>query len=315
MSSGSAIPHIILVGAALLTIVGIVLLIMALFPRRKGKTPYCRRCGYDLSGAVSDVCSECGASLFKPRSVIFGRRQRRRGRIIGAACLTLAGLVPLVVMTIGVANGIVWYHYCPTWLVLQNVQSSNLQTCSRAYLELARRRTMGTFPAHKLDELAKICLAEQARVTPRGSISQLLVNELGTMHADGNLTTAQARRLLEKCIQNFTVRTRRPGVVGQCLPLTVEFDRRMPSTLHAAVVANSVRIDGEKVSDAGMGTGSGGWHDNERLGICTAMPPDIAAGRHTLEMDVRVEIIQLIPGNVDWDNFLYEDEADDQHEL
>ena len=306
MSAGSAIPYIVLVGAGLLTIAGVVLLIMALLPRREGKTPYCQRCGYDLSGAVSGACSECGASLTAAQAVVFGKRRRRRGRLVVAACILVVGLVPLGLTIFGMVHEINWYHYYPTSLVLRNVQSANLQTASLAYLELKRRRTAGTFPASRLDELAAICLAEQTRATPRGSISQLLVNELGTMYTDGNLTPAQVQQILENSIQGLALQTRQPAVIGQCLPLAVEFNRRMPGTLHATVMARAVRIDGQKVSDAGMGTGSGGWHDSERLSMCESMPDDTAAGKHTLEVDVRVEIIQLVPGNVDWDDFLYE---------
>ena len=128
----SAWPGMVLLAGA------IVLLKIGLWPQRKGGTPYCRRCGYNLTGVGADVCPECGA-LRSGRMTIYGERQRR-------GWLALGGVVLLVVCV-----GLVYkpahmfyhmtdfYQYKPARLLLWDMRSSDSLVQSQAARELLRR--------------------------------------------------------------------------------------------------------------------------------------------------------------------------------
>jgi len=52
--------------AIVVGIVGLILLRVGFFPKRRGDTPYCRKCGYNQTGAPSATCPECGADSQNP---------------------------------------------------------------------------------------------------------------------------------------------------------------------------------------------------------------------------------------------------------
>ena len=49
--------------------------------KRKGTTPYCRRCDYNLTALDRPICPECGADLRHRRAIVVGERHRRYGRL------------------------------------------------------------------------------------------------------------------------------------------------------------------------------------------------------------------------------------------
>ncbi|MCK4342815.1 MAG: hypothetical protein KAY37_13945, partial [Phycisphaerae bacterium] len=79
----------------LLLALGAWLFITGRFPKRQGDTPFCRKCGYNLTGlatgAINDRCPECGSSLIPSAIVIGERRIRKRWMIVGVV-LGLLGL-------------------------------------------------------------------------------------------------------------------------------------------------------------------------------------------------------------------------------
>ncbi len=103
---------ILLMGIIILAIAciipGVLLAITGLWPRREGKTPYCRQCGYNLTGVNLlnnlAVCTECGNHVTEFEGVVFGERHRRRVRAsVGIALMSL-GVIQLGL----VAATIIW---------------------------------------------------------------------------------------------------------------------------------------------------------------------------------------------------------------
>src|SRR5262245_33258446 len=136
-----------------------VLITLGLRGHRYGETPYCGACGYNLTGSVAERCPECG-STFLERDVVFGQQTRRPVVIgLGCAALVLSGLGIL-----GSLNQVDWYQWCPDFLVISNLRSSNRSTASRALVEVKRRLQDGELSS--FSRLAEACLAEQGATQP-----------------------------------------------------------------------------------------------------------------------------------------------------
>jgi hypothetical protein len=119
------------------------------FPRRTGKAPHCRRCGYSLLGIESDRCPECG-NFLTPRTIVKGRRVRRK--YLGLLGL-LIGLIGVTCTTVGFRPGLLdidWDAHKPLFWVLHNFESSDTQTRDNAWPELTRR-----FAANELSDTDK----------------------------------------------------------------------------------------------------------------------------------------------------------------
>jgi predicted RNA-binding Zn-ribbon protein involved in translation (DUF1610 family) len=80
-SAGIGIAWLWILGLSLVALLGLFLLWRGLRPRREGTTPYCRKCGYNLTGtdrtAADARCSECGTHVIDDSGVVFGERVRR----------------------------------------------------------------------------------------------------------------------------------------------------------------------------------------------------------------------------------------------
>src|SRR5207249_860614 len=92
--------------AALVLIVGIVLLRRGLKGIALDDHPICRRCGFDLFGLPGGVavCSECGADLSSRRAIRIGTRKRRPGIATLGALLIVVIVFNLGVLGLGMLN-------------------------------------------------------------------------------------------------------------------------------------------------------------------------------------------------------------------
>src|SRR5687768_2249915 len=89
-------------------LLSLVLLKLAYFPRRRGDTPHCRKCGYTLTGLSSERCPECGQALSED-TIVYGERARHP--ILGAVGSLLL-LLAIANTAIILASGrIDWYRY------------------------------------------------------------------------------------------------------------------------------------------------------------------------------------------------------------
>ncbi len=115
----------------LVGILGILLVFTGLWPRRRGDTPYCRKCKYNLTGITSNRCPECGNATGK-RGVVVGIRKRKPIRGI----LGLLLLCPLIGIIYDEAIVFDWFAHQPTsWLIWELESADELLAC-RASNEL-----------------------------------------------------------------------------------------------------------------------------------------------------------------------------------
>ena len=100
---------LILVLIPVLVFAGVLLLWRGLRRRRRGDTPHCAACGYNLTGLTSEKCPECG-SVITPTSTVHCVVYRR-------PVLAIVGVVFLVLgltASTGVVRNIKWYQLKPT---------------------------------------------------------------------------------------------------------------------------------------------------------------------------------------------------------
>src|SRR5262245_29825394 len=87
--------------------------------RRVGEAPFCRRCGFELTGrSLTDHCPECGADLDARREVVVGVRRPRFFMLFAGMVLLLISVLPIWLVLSGKFQEIKWQEHKPVfWLV------------------------------------------------------------------------------------------------------------------------------------------------------------------------------------------------------
>jgi hypothetical protein len=279
-------------GLALLALVGLLVIWRGLCPRRQGTTPYCRKCGYNLTGtdrtAEDARCSECGSIVTADDAVIFGERVRRWRRVFVGLVIFLLGAVPLVLIGIGVARGVDWYRYKPTAWVLSDLDPSRPSLAARATVELRTRLTGGNLTEAHCRRFAEFCLSEQLRPILERAYSQLAIDALGDLWTQGRLHGERKARFLRNLfLARFSVR---PVVAaGSRVPIEFFAQIRAPTSMcHGSSVRQGVLlVDGDSVTyPSGMPS-----HNMYRAiggpGACSyrfELLPSQSRGRHVAEL-------------------------------
>jgi hypothetical protein len=196
---------------------GVWLAIAGRFPRRTGVTPFCRACGYNLTGselaAAGARCPECGSGLTADR-VVVGERYVRRGYIRAGLMLGVAGLLGLSTAVASRWGLVRWYSYAPTWWVLKDARSADAGTARRAFDELVVRLNAGNLSAGYYGELIETCLAEQPRArldtSPVDILATLAVRRGSRFRAD--FTRPRGPRD-QRTVSDFSPPERAPNAV------------------------------------------------------------------------------------------------------
>jgi len=302
-SAGIGIGWLWILGLSLLALLGLFLLWRGLRPRRKGTTPYCSKCGYNLTGTDRDAegarCPECGTYLAEPNAVLFGERHVRPRRVVaGVACLLL-GLGALSAILIANARRYDWYRLMPTGLVIQDLRNRNLNTASRAWQEVQRRDAAAPLSAKYRGLLIEVCLEEQTRAARRGLLSQTMLDRLDAYRRAGHLSDAQTTRFFENAVKLVELKARPTVLPGYKCPFHVISQLRMPQDFFAWRTLLSRRLDGKAVGRFGDMSGSSGWGDGGELDSSIALV-DVPPGKHELTVEVEIALYQgYVPDNSD----------------
>ncbi len=258
-------------------VLGLGLLWFGLRPRRRGTTPHCRQCNYNLTGLESERCPECGTHL-TPEAIVHGELRRRPGRIV-AGCLLLALSAAVVGLTLTRVN---WYRLVPTFWVMRDLQSPDPPTERKAWRELQRRAKADQLSAAQHSSLIDICLAHQAGQAP------MLPNEMnyvGQAYRDGRLSQAQAATFFQQ-IPNLELRVRPRGIAGDPIPFELRHRSRMPSApFWCRAEREALTVDGEDTERrlTGWSQFSGGGGGSSGSTVRVESP-----GRHKLGVSVTV---------------------------
>ena len=219
-----------IVGTLIVTLVAGLFILTALFPRRTGQTPFCRKCRYNLTGLARKRCPECGEKLSSMNAVIIGSRTVRRPRLFtGLAILLLAAGV-FGAWGIPALKNVRWYSYYPTWMLFRDADSAVLLDRLRGFSELEGRRKAGRLNERQMEQLLEFCLNEQARPTLRLNPGGRAIDLLGEFWREGRLSETQESQMFENSMR-LSARARPSIVEGHFLATKLGVDVRIPEGL------------------------------------------------------------------------------------
>jgi hypothetical protein len=284
----------LLILLAVVLVGGVLFARMLLRPRRRGTTPHCLRCDYNLTGLTSDRCPECGTQI-TPASIVYGERIRRPWSKAAAVALVAVLLIPVVQW----ARNYNWYRMKPTSWVMSDLQSSSATVKSRAWSEMNRRIQSGSLSKSQESRLIDVCLAEQATTNPNSA----MIDHLGARLLAGAMSPSQQATFFKQIVQLEMV-VRPTVIAGGSVPVQVRHTSRGPSqpSLWISLKEDeSASLDGKPTKrslgtsgTSGMsGCGAGGW-SGHTIKLSEWEGP-IAAGRHRLAMTVQVEVFDGSP--------------------
>ena len=281
-------PLVVALILFLLADAGVVITLIALFPKRTGSTPYCRKCGYNLTGKPLDDpdarCSECGVAL-SPDAMVRGERRVRRARLVVGLLLFLIGAVPLVGAGVALLRGADVYQYLPSRVLLAFLRYGNVSTVDEATAELRIRIAGNKLSAGTTQALIELCLDEQARPDVREKITGKVINLLGVPGITSAMSESQKERMYANMIADVRIRTRPRVLSGDEFPISEDFDFRVPEGWEAVCWLRAIRCNGEKLGSTG---GPIGW------GACTQRSTThktaTTAGPGPLEVDFEIVI-------------------------
>lgn len=277
--------QLLLFGLGLLA--GLFLLILGLRGRRVGDRPYCRRCGYDLTGLSSDTCPECGLTN-ATKLAVYGRRKPVRLAVVSGLVLVIV-LLPLLSFDIyrHVSGFNTLTLYPVSWL-LNSAENGDRPSLN----ELVRRSTITPFSTQDAQRIAKVALKEQAAI-PAKTDTQVWIDLLETIFQSGALTTEQEQQYYAQMPRlSFEVR---PHLrVGENLPHRLYQGGAGPTSTKRGlrIYKRGYEIDGQSHGrDEGEWTSgqidslsSKGWAGSSiRL-------PDVEPGRHTMTLRIEARI-------------------------
>jgi hypothetical protein len=283
-------------------IAGLFLLASGLRRRRRGETPRCGRCEYELTGLEApERCPECGAELGDGADgkhasrVVYGERYRRPVvAITGAAVLLLLG-VPLAKELVDQGRRYDWFRLRPTVWLLDDLVTGPQSV--RAAQELNRRYEAGSLPrgSEKLDRFASQALADQAKPGGPGQLLQEQVSFLSRAVTRGDLSAEHAKRFYQNAVL-LTLAAPATATPGAHVPVRINETCRVQNA-GLMVQISHLRLgwDGEmdpRVSDAD-GT-RGGYSRLSGVGAGGSTGTSIKApanpGEHVLNVTARVTV-------------------------
>jgi hypothetical protein len=300
-------------GLALLALAGLFVIWRGLYPRRQGTTPYCRKCGYNLTGTdrtVADArCSECGSHVTADTAVIFGERTRRWRRIFVGLVIFLLGTAPLVLIGVGVARGIDWYRYKPTTLVLRDIQSTSPALATKAIQEMTRRFNAGSLAPEQIARLAETCLTVHAQPSQSTQVSMPAIHLLDAVYRRDRLTPAQTKRFFSQMV-DFSPLVRARVIQGDPCYLGVKCRERGPVNRYPARISvEDVRLDEESVWFPWCGEARS-YTGYSEMNLGTPYVGELEPGAHSVKIAVAFEIYEqgYIAGVVSESSALYSEQ-------
>lgn len=284
--------------AAAMLVAGLLLLVLGLRGRRIDDHPVCRRCRFDLVGALpgAGVCPECGSDLGRRRAVRHGQRRRRRE-------LIAAGAVALVLAPGALVGGYAaaWARWTPyrvlptTWLVAM-VDPDSPSTGAAALRELARRAERGALSPETSAKLVDLALERQERHDLPWSAAW--GEPLGAAFAGGALSAEQVERYV-RAAMTPSLAIRSPAAAGEDQwPLGFEISGARVGTrsyAHPGIVARLQRVEvgGTALDLTGRGpmTGLVYLHAGVTSSVSHHLPLTAEPGTHRVRAEWLIEMM------------------------
>jgi hypothetical protein len=269
-----------IVAAAVLLMLGVVLVSLGLRGRRLDDHPVCRRCRFDLSGTPGRaLCPECGSKLEIPAAIRIGNRSRRSG-------LVAAGIACVVLLLLG--GGLAFSSsrfnlapHLPTPVLMLQARIAGSAAESLAAKELIARHTAKKLSASQIAAALNLALARQADRSR--AWDPAWGDFIAAVHAAGGLSPQQLAQYVEHGVL-ATISVRPRAISGERAGVEAAFrtDRLAAATtvslqveLERLALADTAVTDIGGSAQLGM-TGLGGPSAWSRT-IPVAAPPGIHA--------------------------------------
>lgn len=273
-----------------LLLVGLLLVWKGLRPRRTGTTPYCRACGYNMTGATGGTCPECG----KSRGVVLGERRIRNRRLAAGLLLTLIAATPLAAIAVASAYQFKWHRYVPISVLVYICQYGSDEQRDRLRWEIHRRGMSGKLTEADLSSFIDY-VTDPVRPFPGHSRRDLFFNlqllEMDNLFLSDALHDQIADSLLS--LSEVRVVTRREVPAGDPVPMVVIGPDYRTSLVgpwwEASYRIKEFRIDGSPTPLAGP-------QSAKLRGVKYFLNPIGEPGSHQLEMDIEVLIFERTHG-------------------
>lgn len=241
--------------AALLALSGVALLFVARFTKRRGTNPFCRKCGYDLSGQPESRdgsnCPECGAAL-SAAAIVRGVRPRKRKTLITGATMLLLGLLMLGTQTYTTAKKINLYpYYSERLLVHWASDAPKPATRRNSWLELVRRYDNDGLSVATVD--AMVDLGLDAQNATKMSDPWWRLNFVAKLFNLDRLKPSQQERYFDQALKITPVEIRPNIEAGRRFFYTGDYYVRLGSDVNGEVTYyEPVRYLGWVRYDAGL---------------------------------------------------------------
>lgn len=279
---------------AVLLLAGGVLTLTALFGRRRGETPYCRKCKYNLTGIDGDRCPECGRAI-AGRNVVRGERPRRRARLaVGLACLLLAATA-LTGFGIATARGVDWYAHAPSALLLAAMQHAEDDIAIESLGELSGRVVLRKLNGEQVTALTELCLAEQARSQFRAGLGHLAVEVLADLLDRDLLSEQEMDAFCRNMLHDVSIHVQPYVIADRSSPVMLRSEIRAPSPPHWNspplaeqtwyILQHRFRTDDEPQAQPHAVAGSMSWSGTENTVYIDG------AGQHEVHCDIDFSVM------------------------
>jgi hypothetical protein len=203
---------------------------------RRGSTPFCRACAYNLTGLTSVYCPECGLELTSGK-VVLGEPHRSALRIG-------AGLVGLAVFAMGIfrcLQAVDWYVLQPTsWLITELENSDS----SRAWREIDHRTRTESISVDNQTRLINLAIKQSASLYQPYSFP--LLDRVSEWARDGKMP-AQSRRTFFDQLFSVTMNIYPSKTSNDSQHCVVHYNY-YPSILRATLSIGEFTIDGKNIN-------------------------------------------------------------------
>lgn len=253
-----------------------------IWPKREGRTPYCRKCCYNLTGIDSSCCPECGTPI-TPASTLHGERSPRPRRIMMGTVLLIAAVAWLLSSDYlaSVDWRTVWYSWLSTKSLLNRMEAGDPYIQSKTFKVLRRRAETD---ADSQKALVQTCLNLADTDSWYAAIADMR-SYLAGCYMKGQLPQKDANRFLKDLFkEELWVRSR--VVKGDPVPYEeISSARAFSGDFYVRIKRDPILVDG-------VSTDVDGAVDNVHIyspeyGVVTCDKP----GRHVLSRRVVFELL------------------------
>jgi len=208
--------------------------------RDQDQPPNCGKCGYNLTGATSAQCPECGIAL-EPHVIVFGKYRHHRKALLGGLILMMiATAPPITLIMTSLYRGNWWLKLAPASWVLASSQDGNY----RAFYEIQRRSKSTDTSSAELEAITQFALDIQSRQSA-GTLQHQWPRMLEELKKADRLSPSQLdqyyRQLMSKALGI------RPQVLaGETMPVELVYDHvGGPGRKSHFIIDQKLLVDGQ----------------------------------------------------------------------